>query len=63
MFSGAEEQASTPSGYTRVTLIDSKTGSAVWTDLRKTSGAKLAMRLLDALRDVIEQQQKRVDKL
>lgn len=63
MFSSTDEEASTPSGYTRATLIDSKTGNAVWSDLRKTSGAKLATRLLDALRDVIEQQQKRVDKL
>jgi hypothetical protein len=51
-----EEQV--PGGFTRLTLIDPKTGSTLWSDQRKTMGAEAKRRIVDGLRDAIEQGEK-----
>jgi hypothetical protein len=45
-------------GYTRLTLIEPKTGNALWTDQRKIKDAKSTGRLLDSLRDAFDHQDK-----
>jgi hypothetical protein len=51
-----EEQV--PGGFTRLTLIDPKTGSTLWSDQRKTAGAEAKRRIVDGLRDAVEQGEK-----
>jgi hypothetical protein len=43
-----------PPGYTRLTVVDSKTGNAAWSGQMKTSGAPAGWHLLDSLREAIE---------
>lgn len=45
-------------GYTRLTLIDPKTGSALWSGERKIKDAKSTGRMLDGLRDAFDQDEK-----
>ncbi len=52
----SEEQV--PGGFTRLTLIDPKTGSTLWSDQRKTTGAEAKRRVMDGLRDAVEQGEK-----
>lgn len=49
---GADE--SVPSGSTRLSLIDPKTGALLWSDIRKTGDSKAASHMLDGLRDALE---------
>jgi hypothetical protein len=53
---GADEQV--PGGFTRLSLIDPKTGVAFWTEQRKTRGPEAKQRLLDGLREAVEQTEK-----
>jgi hypothetical protein len=53
---GADEQV--PGGFTRLSLIDPKTGVALWTEQRKTRGPDAKQRLVDGLREAIEQTEK-----
>lgn len=47
-----------PDGFTRLTLLDAKTGAAVWSDLSKTHSPQAATHILDGLREAFEQSQK-----
>jgi hypothetical protein len=47
-----------PGGFTRLTLIDAKTGSTLWSDQRRTIGAEAKRHIVDGLRDAIDQGEK-----
>ena len=47
-----------PDGFTRLTLIEGKTGAAVWSDLSKTNTAQNAAHIIDGLREAFEQSSK-----
>jgi hypothetical protein len=51
-------EESVPTGYTRITLLEPKTGAALWTDQTKTKTVKSTGRLVNSLRDAIDQQEK-----
>lgn len=53
-----ETQEQVPAGFTRLTLIDPKTDSPLWSDDRKTNGSEAKRRIVDGLRDAIEQGEK-----
>jgi hypothetical protein len=53
---------SAPDGFTRLTLFDGKTGSAVWSDLSKTNSPQAATHILDGLREAFDQALKSRDK-
>jgi hypothetical protein len=53
----AEEQV--PGGFTRLALIDPKTGATLWNEQRKTIGPEAKSRILDGLREAIELGEKR----
>jgi hypothetical protein len=55
-FVGADEAV--PPGSTRVSVIDPKTGSSIWSDIRKTDNPKAATHMLDGLREAFDQKQK-----
>ena len=44
-----------PEGCTRISLVDPKTGSSLWSDIRKTNNPKAASRMLDGLRAAFDQ--------
>jgi len=47
--------SSVPKGYTRISLLDPKTKSILWTDTHKTEGGKVKTgHLLDGLRDAFQ---------
>jgi hypothetical protein len=48
-----------PPGCTLLTLIEPKSGTALWSDVRKTSNAQEKRRLLDGLHEAVDQQEKR----
>jgi hypothetical protein len=48
-----------PPGCTRLALIEPKSGTTLWSDLRKTSNAQEKSRLLDGLHEAVDQQEKR----
>jgi len=47
-----------PPGCTRVTLLESKSGSALWGEVRKTNNAQEKSKLLEGLHDAVDQQEK-----
>jgi hypothetical protein len=47
-----------PPGCTRLKLIEAKSGSALWSDVRKTSNAQEKSKLLEGLHDAVDQQEK-----
>jgi len=47
-------EESIPLGYTRITLVDVKSGGTIWNGLKKISGAPGNWHLLDGVRDLIE---------
>jgi hypothetical protein len=55
-FVGADETV--PPGSTRISVIDPKTGSSVWSDVRKTDNPKAATHMLDGLRAAFDQKQR-----
>jgi len=52
-----EEQI--PGDLTYLTLIETKTGGTLWTEQRKTRGTQAKQRILDGLREAVDQQEKR----
>jgi hypothetical protein len=48
-----------PPGCTRLTLIEPKSGTALWSEVRKTSNAQEKSRLLESLHEAVDQQEKR----
>jgi hypothetical protein len=44
-----------PEGFTRLTLMDPKSGAALWSGLSKTNRPEAAARILDSLREAFEQ--------
>jgi hypothetical protein len=55
-FAAGEELA--PPGCTRITLIEPKSGTALWSDIRKTSNSQEKSKLLEGLHDAVDQQEK-----
>jgi hypothetical protein len=53
---GADEAV--PPGSTRVSVIDPKSGSSVWSDVRKTDSPKASTHMLDGLRAAFDQAEK-----
>jgi hypothetical protein len=53
---GAQELA--PPGCTRITLVEPKSGTTLWSDVRKTSNAQEKSRLLEGLHEAVDQQEK-----
>jgi hypothetical protein len=47
-------EESVPPGFTRITAVDPKSGAAIWSGLRKTTGPPASWHLLDGFRDVVE---------
>ena len=47
-----------PPGCTRLTLTEAKSGTALWSDVRKTSNAQEKSKLLEGLHDAVDQQEK-----
>jgi hypothetical protein len=47
-----------PSGCTRLRLIEPKTGTTLWSEVRKTSSAQEKSKLLEGLHDAVDQQEK-----
>jgi hypothetical protein len=55
----ASANSNIPKGYTRISLIDPKTNSVVWSDVHKTEGGKVKNgHLLDGLRDAFNSYKK-----
>jgi hypothetical protein len=54
----AELPDAAPSGYTRVTLQEVKSGKTLWSGLVKTDGPRVKVRLLDGFRDAYDQADK-----
>jgi hypothetical protein len=52
-WTGADEAV--PPGSTRISVIDPKTGSSLWSDIRKTHDTKAAAHMLDGFRNAFEQ--------
>ena len=48
----ADEQV--PGGFTRISLVDPKSGLSLWSEQRKTRGPEAKQRLVDGLREAIE---------
>ena len=44
-----------PDGFTRLTLLDAKSGAAWWSDLSKTNRPEAAAHIVDSLREAFEQ--------
>jgi hypothetical protein len=59
---GVAGYESAPNGFTRLTLVDAKSGNAVWSDLSKTNSPQAATHILDGLREAFEQSSKSRDK-
>jgi hypothetical protein len=47
-----------PPGCTRLTLIEPKSGAALWSEVRKTSNAQEKSKLLEGLHEAVDQQEK-----
>ncbi len=55
-FTDREELA--PSGCSKITLIEPKSGTPLWSDIRKTGNAQEKSKLLDGLHDAVDQQER-----
>lgn len=51
---GAGADEAVPPGSTRISVIDPKTGSALWSDIRKTDSSKAGTHMLDGLREAFD---------
>lgn len=51
----AREEDAVPVGFTRLSLIDPKSGNAVWTDQKKNNGTQPSRDLFEGLREAFEQ--------
>ena len=47
-----------PPGCTRLTLIEPKSGTTLWSEVRKTSNAQEKSKLLEGLHEAVDQQEK-----
>jgi hypothetical protein len=47
-------EESVPPGFTRITVVDAKSGAAIWSGLKKTTGPPASWHLLDGFRDAVE---------
>jgi hypothetical protein len=47
-----------PPGCTRITLLEPKSGGALWGEVRKTNNAQEKSKLLEGLHDAVDQQEK-----
>jgi|SRR5580704_4406596 hypothetical protein len=47
-----------PPGCTRLTLIEAKSGTVLWSEVRKTSNAQEKSKLLEGLHEAVDQQEK-----
>jgi hypothetical protein len=54
----AEIEQLAPPGCTRLSLIESKSGTILWSEVRKTSNAQEKSKLLEGLHDAVDQQEK-----
>lgn len=55
----AFSEESIPQGHTKISLVDPKTGSTLWSDLHKTEGGKVKNgHLLDGLRQAFDEYDK-----
>jgi hypothetical protein len=54
----APEEEAVPAGFIRITLVEAKTGNALWSDLRKSNGSQPPRGMLENLRSAIEQLKK-----
>jgi len=54
----AQGEELAPPGFTRLTVLDAKTGTTLWSDLRKTSNAQEKSKLLEGLHDAVDRQEK-----
>jgi hypothetical protein len=57
--SRAPEGDPVPSGFTRISILDPKSGKPLWFSQRKTDLSKSRTSFLDGLRDAMEQQESR----
>jgi hypothetical protein len=57
---GGEELA--PPGCTRLRLIDPKSGTTLWLEVRKTSNAQEKSKLIEGLHEAVDQQEKNHNK-
>jgi len=56
--SSAQGEELAPPGFTRLSVIDAKTGTMLWSDLRKTSNAQEKGKLMEGLHDAVDRQEK-----
>jgi len=54
----AELPEAAPTGFTRVTLQEAKSGRTLWSGLSKTDGPRVKGKLLDCFREAFEQTEK-----
>jgi len=54
----AEIEELAPPGCTRLTLIEPKSGTTLWSEVRKASNPQEKSRLLEGLHDAVDQQEK-----
>jgi hypothetical protein len=54
----AEGEELAPPGCTKIVLIDPKSGTALWSEVRKTSSPQEKSRLIEGLHDAVDQQEK-----
>jgi hypothetical protein len=59
-FAGGEELA--PPGCTRVSVIEPRSGTILWSDVRKTSNSQEKSKLVEGLHEAVDQQEKRHSK-
>ena len=48
------QDESVPPGFTRITVVDPKSGNALWSGQKKTAGSPASWHLLDGFREAIE---------
>jgi hypothetical protein len=53
-----DADSAVPEGFTRISVIDPKTGNSLWSDIRKTNNLKASSHMLDGLRAAFDQEQK-----
>jgi hypothetical protein len=56
--SSAAGEELAPPGCTRLTLIEPKSGTTLWSEVRKTSNAQEKSKLLDGLHEAVDQQER-----
>jgi hypothetical protein len=59
-FAGGEELA--PPGCTRVSVVEPKSRTVLWSDVRKTSNSQGKSKLVEGLHDAVDQQEKKHSK-